>query len=94
MFLSNHADPSHLWGSRVVVVTNVGGRDRLRSARRTQPAAHRANWADALKMVKERNPVVADTILGTLESGAETSSAQAILKCSQILYNAGFESPA
>ena len=66
----------------------------LRSARRTQPAAHRASWADALKMVKERNTVVADTTLGALQSGAETSSAQAILKCSQILHDAGFESPA
>ena len=58
----------------------------LRSASRTQPAAHWASWADALKMVKERHPVVADTILGALESGAETSSIQAILKCSRILH--------
>ena len=42
----------------------------LRSARRSQPAAHWASWADALKMVKERHPIVADTILGALESGA------------------------
>ena len=66
----------------------------LRSARRSQPAAHWASWADALKMVKERHPVVGDTILEALESGAETSSIQAILKCSQILHDAGFESPA
>ena len=66
----------------------------LRSARRSQPAAHWASWADALKMVKERHPIVADTILGALESGAETNSIQAILKCSQILCDAGFESPA
>ena len=66
----------------------------LRSARRTQPAAHWASWTDALKMVKERHPVVAGTILGALESGAETSSIQAILKCSRIFHDAGFESPA
>ena len=59
-----------------------------------QPAAHWASWVDALKMVKERHPVVADTILGALESGAETSSIQANLKCSRILHDAGFESPA
>ena len=66
----------------------------LRSARRSQPAAHWASWADALTMVKERHPIVADTILGALESGAETSSIQAILKGSQILCDAGFGSPA
>ena len=37
---------------------------------------------------------MADTILGALESGAETSSTQVILKCSRILHDAGFESPA
>ena len=66
----------------------------LRSARRSQPAAHWASWADALKMVKERHPIVADTILGALECGAETNSMQAILKCNQILRDAGFDSPA
>ena len=66
----------------------------FRSARRTQPAAQWASWAEALKMVKERHLVVADTILGALESGAETSSTQAILKCTRVLHDAGFESPA
>ena len=65
----------------------------LRSARRTQPAAHWASWADALKMVKERHPAVADTILRALETDTESSSIQAVLRCTRTLHNAGCESP-
>ena len=65
----------------------------LRSALRTLPAAHWASWADAVKMVKERHPEVADIILGALETGAESNSTQALLRCARILHDSGFESP-
>ena len=72
-----------LWG---------GGRFGLRSARRTQPAAHWASWANAPKMVKERHPAVADTNLRVLETNTESCSIQAVLRCTRNLHNAGFES--
>ena len=93
MFLSNCADPSKLWGSiksRRVLPLWEGGIG-LRSARRTA-GSPLVKLVDALKMVKERHPAVADTILRVLESGAESSSIQAILKCTRILQDAGFES--
>ena len=39
----------------------------LRSAQRTQQAAHWARWADAIKMVKDRHPSVAELIVSALE---------------------------
>ena len=65
----------------------------LRSARRTQPAAHWANWADAIKMVQERHPGVARTILAALEENSEAESIQAITVCARTLHGVGFESP-
>ena len=65
----------------------------LRSARRTQPAAHWASWADALKMVHERHPGVAETMVGALEASEESSSIQAVLRCARVLEDAGFERP-
>ena len=65
----------------------------LRSARRTQPAAHWASWADALKMVHERHPGVAETMVGALEANEESSSIQAVLRCARVLEDAGFERP-
>ena len=65
----------------------------LRSAARTQPAAHWASWADALKMVQERHPGVAEIIVGALEANSESLSIQAVLKCARILEGAGFERP-
>ena len=55
----------------------------LRSAHRTQPAAHWASWADALKMVHERHPGVAETMVGALETNGESSSIQAVLRCAR-----------
>ena len=55
----------------------------LRSAHRTQPAAHWASWADALKMVHERHPGVAETMVGALEANDGSSSIQAVLRCAR-----------
>ena len=41
----------------------------LRSAERSRVAAHFASWADALPMIQERHPAVAELIVGSL-SGA------------------------
>ena len=66
----------------------------LSSAHRTQPAAHWASWADALKMmVHERHPGVAETMVGALEANEESSSIQAVLRCARVLEDAGFERP-
>ena len=39
-------------------------------------AAHWASWADALKMVQERHPGVAEIIVGALEGNSESPSIQ------------------
>ena len=49
--------------------------------------------ADALKMVHERHPGVAETMVGALEANEESSSIQAVLRCARILEDAGFERP-
>ena len=65
----------------------------LRSARRTQPAAQWASWADAIKMVQERHPGVARTTLAALEENSESESIQAIMVCARTLEGCRFESP-
>ena len=49
--------------------------------------------ADALKMVHERHPGVAETMVGALEANEESSSIQAVLRCARVLEDVGFERP-
>ena len=59
----------------------------LRSAQRTQPAAHWASWADAIKMVKDRHPSVVELIVSALEGGREVRSIQVVTQ------RTGFDCP-
>ena len=86
MSVPNFEDFAHVW-------CPAGGGLGLRSARRTQPAAYWASWADAIKMVQERHPGVARTILAALEENSEAESIQAITVCARTLQGVGFESP-
>ena len=65
----------------------------LRSAQRTQPAAHWASWADAIKMVKDRHLSVAKLIVSALEGGREVRSIQVVMQCTQVLERTGFDCP-
>ena len=65
----------------------------LRSAMRSRPAAHWASWADALKMIKQRHPGVANMIISSLARHEKCSSIQSLLMCVDALEAAGFEVP-
>ena len=65
----------------------------LRSAMKSRPAAHWASCADALKMIKQRHPGVADTIVSSLARHEKCSSIQSLLRCADALEAAGFEVP-
>ena len=62
----------------------------LRSALRLRHAAHWASWADTIRMVQERQPEVADVIVGAVEAQHEAPSVGAINSCTQHLREAGF----
>ena len=65
----------------------------LRSAVRSRPAAHWASWADALKMIKQRHPGVANMIISSLARHEKCSSIQSLLMCVDALEATGFEVP-
>ena len=52
-----------------------------------------ASWADALKMVHERHPGVAETMVGALEANEESASIHPVLRCARVLEDAGLERP-
>ena len=64
----------------------------LRSAVRTTPAACLASWLDSLKMIQQRHPKIADTILQALDE-EHGCSIQTLLRCTNILRDAGMEVP-
>ena len=65
----------------------------LRSAVRSRPAAHWASWADALKMIKQRHPGVANMIISSLARHEKCFSIQSLLMCVDALEATGFEVP-
>ena len=67
--------------------------DTVLQEARTQPAACWVSWADAIKMVQERHPGVARTILAALEENSAAESIQAITVCARTFQGVGFESP-
>ena len=72
VFVQDSVHSSKLRCRRSGQVATVGeGGLELWSAQRTQPAAHWASWADAIKMVKDRFPAVAELIVSALEEGLE-----------------------
>ena len=64
----------------------------LTSATRIREEAHWASWADCLKMVRQRHPAVADTIVSGLVEGLDRCF-EAVKRCAQSLTDAGFEHP-
>ena len=68
------------------------GEPRLASAARVRSGARWASWADCLRMVRQRHPIVADTMIEGLGTGAEPCF-QAVRSCVQSLTEAGFVVP-
>ena len=63
----------------------------LRSALRTAPAAYWASWADALPMIRTRNPGLANGMLAQLEGAAEaTPCVKAALEAKRLVEAAGY----
>ena len=65
----------------------------LRSAHRIHPAAHWASWANALEMINQRHPAVADIIVGAPGSDAESDSIRCLVDCARKLEEMVFEVP-
>ena len=64
----------------------------LSSALRVRRAAHFASWADTLSMVRQRQPVVAETMIRHLEQGAAPCF-QAVRECRELVEEAGLPVP-
>ena len=64
----------------------------LTSAVRIREGAHWASWADCLKMVRQRHPAVADTMVSGLAEGL-VRCFEAVRRCALSLSDAGFEPP-
>ncbi len=58
---------------------------------RSRPAVHWASWADALKMIKQPHPGVADMIISSFARHKICFSIQFLLVCVDALEAAGFE---
>ena len=80
-------------GRRIAQLPARMGGLGVRSTARTAPAAYWASWADALEMIKVRNPDIAQRILDRLEGG--TSPADGCLHelatCVELLRADGFD---
>ena len=64
-----------------------------RSSVRLRHAAHWASWADSIKMIGERHPEVAATILRAVDDNNGSRSIEAINSCTRRLEEAGFVAP-
>ena len=64
-----------------------------RSSVRLRHAAYWASWADSIKMIGERHPEVAATILRALDENSVSHSIEAINICTGRLEDAGFVAP-
>ena len=65
----------------------------LRSAVKLRHAAHWASWADAFKMIEERHPEIAVTIIRTIHVEREAPSVQAIVISQRSVETDGFVCP-
>ena len=65
----------------------------LRSASRLWDAAHWGSWADTLKMVHERHPMVADDILRAMAVRSEAPAIEAINQSVENLLAVGYDVP-
>ena len=69
----------------------VGGLG-LASAQRSRGGAHWASWADCIRMVKERHPTIAETMITHMADGTAPCF-EAVRACEQSLVTAGLEIP-
>ena len=73
------------------VALSAGGLG-LSSALRVRRAAHFASWADTLSMVRQRHPIVAETMIRHLEGGVAPCF-QAVRECRELVEEAGLTVP-
>ena len=64
----------------------------LSSAHRNRESAHWASWADCLRMVHDRHPDVAETMIAQLEVGTVTCF-EGVQRCCRLVEDAGLEVP-
>ena len=87
------SDHERRTGQRIAQLPARMGGLGVRSTARTAPAAYWASWADALEMIKARNPDLTERILQRLEGG--TSPADGCLhelsSCVELLRADGFD---
>ena len=74
------------------LVLSAGGLG-LASAVRVRPAAHWASWADSLRMIRQRHPLIARLITAGLEENSPLPCFRSVRQCQQTLDNAGLEMP-
>ena len=65
----------------------------LASAVRVRPAAHWASWADSLRMIRQRHPLIARLIIAGLEEDSPLPCFRSVRQCQQTLDDAGLEMP-
>ena len=65
----------------------------LVSAVRVRPAAHWASWADSLRMIRQRHPLIARLIIAGLEEDSPLPCFRSVRQCQQTLDDAGLEMP-
>ena len=65
---------------------------RAHQRRQDQRGSPWASWADCLKMVRQRHPAVADTMVSRLVE-CPVRCFEAVRRCAQSLTDAGFEPP-
>ena len=88
-------DPASVTHSSRIGVTlplRLGGLG-LSSAVRLPHAAHWASWADCIRMVHQRHPIVARTIIEAVEANDPAQAAQGVVSSINSLRTAGFVIP-
>ena len=85
--------PSAPDGAQVIatLALSAGGMG-LSSAHRVRSAAHFASWADSLRMVRKRHPIIAESMIRHLEVGG-VPCFQAARQCREVVEVAGLVLP-
>ena len=94
-FASHHDD--QMWACLCTLLGRIGatlplrlGGLGLRSAVRLRYAAHWASWADCIRMVYQRHPIVPRTIIEAVEANDPAQTAQGVVSSIDSLRTAGF----
>ena len=85
--------PSAPDGAQVIatLALSAGGLG-LSSAHRVRSAAYFASWADSLRMVRKRHPIIAESMIRHLEVGG-VPCFQAARQCREVVEEAGLVLP-